>query len=159
MNVKVIIMRGCSGSGKSTYIKKYMSADDYVVSNDDYFLNDGVYVWDLSKINDAIDACVGAFIFALVDAVDEDLGTIWVDNTNTRPEAWNIYTQIARAMRVPVEFVEIRCDPKIAAKRTSHGTTELTCSQQYNNMIRNPIPPKYKTTIINYAEDTKEESN
>lgn len=152
-------MRGCSGSGKSTYVRGHMRADDCVVSNDAYFLKDGTYVWDLSKIGDAINFCIKEFIYALHEVMDDGTGTIWVDNTNTRPEAWRIYAQIAEAMEVPLEFIEIRCDPKVAAKRTAHGTTELTCSQQYNNMIRNPIPPKYKTTIINYAEDTKEESN
>lgn len=48
----MIIIRGASGSGKTTYSEKFVE-DGYVrVESDDFFMVDGIYKWDQSKLTD-----------------------------------------------------------------------------------------------------------
>lgn len=48
----MIIIRGASGSGKTTYSEKFVD-DGYVrVESDDFFMVDGIYKWDQNKLTE-----------------------------------------------------------------------------------------------------------
>jgi len=54
------IIRGCPGSGKSTFAKELVGGADYLVCEaDKFFINKdtGAYEWDPSKIKDAHEWC------------------------------------------------------------------------------------------------------
>ena len=56
MNNTLYIIRGIPGSGKSTLAKKLVGDDNYFEA-DMYFLQDGIYEFDITKIKDAHDWC------------------------------------------------------------------------------------------------------
>ncbi len=119
--MNVIILRGISGSGKSTWAKKeYPRAT--VASADHYFLQaDGSYVFDGAKLQEAHMACFQTFINALIrkDTV------VIVDNTNV--EVWEItpYSLAAQALGYAVELITFVCDPSVATARKQLVPPEL----------------------------------
>lgn len=94
----VIILRACSGAGKST-IADYIHnltilsrKEATICCADDYFTDEkGNYNWDGAKINAAHVWCQQKFNVALAELVD----TIIVSNTNTRESDVNHYHTIA----------------------------------------------------------------
>lgn len=111
--MKVIILRGISGAGKSTWAKKHYP-NAVIASADDYFLQeDGSYDYDLDQIDDAHEACYQIFVKALLSK--EPL--IVVDNSNVT--VWEIspYVMPARSFGYEVEVLTLRCDPEIAISR------------------------------------------
>lgn len=119
--MNVIILRGISGSGKSTWAKKeYPTAT--IASADHYFLQaDGSYLFDGAKLQDAHTACFRTFIDALIrkDAV------VIVDNTNV--ELWEItpYSLAAQAFGYTVQLITFVCDPDVAIARKQLMSAEL----------------------------------
>lgn len=114
---KVVIMVGCPGAGKSTYIKNnYPSA--FIASADHYFMQDGVYEFDRSKLGRAHEKCFTTFSDALEFAGEE---LIVVDNTNTTMKEINVYANPAKLMEYDVEIVIIKTSPRVGYKRNVHG--------------------------------------
>ena len=87
----VVIMRGLPGSGKSTYIRKHFDRAT-VCSADSYFLEEGEYVFDFSKIQQAHQACLERFILAL----ENNHGLVVLDNTNCARWEYANYITLAR---------------------------------------------------------------
>jgi predicted kinase len=105
MNI-LVVMQGASGSGKSTVaktIKAMLESLGHFVkicSTDEFFVVDGVYKFDPSKIV-AYHAANQAKCRGYLEAGD----CVIVDNTNT--QAWEAkpYVQMAQELGVPVFFV------------------------------------------------------
>ena len=103
MKKKVFIMRGISGSGKSTMVKKIVKEElkllteerktdieDLIEENlvvicsaDDFFMKNGNYEFDIEKISEAHDFCLRKYIDAIFGA---SIQIVFVDNTHT--ELW-----------------------------------------------------------------------
>ena len=100
---KVTIMRGLPGSGKSTFV-----ADNFpgatIASADYFFMVDGVYVFDGTKIVDAHQQCWGTFIRALFDGQKH----VVVDNTNMRAVEYINYILLAKKMGYGVEIICVK---------------------------------------------------
>lgn len=111
---RVIIFRGLPGSGKSTLAKKL---GGFVVSADDYFMVDGVYRFDPSKLGEAHIACMRNFLYAC----GVDMPLIAVDNTNTTLMELNPYRLVALAHGYEVEVHRVICNPEVAFKRGTHN--------------------------------------
>jgi predicted kinase len=125
---KVIILQGCSGSGKSTYAKNnYPNA--YVVSADNYFMKDGKYQFDPSQLDQAHGQCLRLFVGAC-----ENQQEIVVDNTNTSIAEIAPYYAIARAYGYDVELIWISTSPEIATKRNVHSVS-LKKNEMMSKMI------------------------
>jgi predicted kinase len=100
---KVVIMRGTSGAGKSTYVEKN-HADDVVVSADKFFIKEnGDYKFDFHKIGQAHAWCFGEFVKALQD----NAPVVVVDNTNIKKWEYNNYIETAKLAGYNVEIVEV----------------------------------------------------
>jgi predicted kinase len=114
---KVIIMRGISGAGKSTYIKKHFPSA-VICSADQYFIdaNSGNYNFDASKLRQAHNACKEKFKEALKN--QEPL--IVVDNTNTQLWEFQPYVQLAQTFGYDVEVIRLKVNPMLASKRNKH---------------------------------------
>ncbi len=127
---KVYILRGPSGAGKTTWVKK-IEAQVTVCSADHFFEEqitplehvDGVrigYNWDVAKLPEAHAACMTAFLQALM----EGHPVIAVDNTNSRKWMYHSYELAARLAGYEVEIIEVMPvtvdEMRLCAERTAH---------------------------------------
>jgi len=128
--VRVFILRGLSGSGKSALAKDIVEGDVITVcSADDY---PGLYDSDgnirFSKRDHAHDWCYARFCEAL------QRGESWVvvDNTNTTLMEMAPYRMEARRNHVPVEFIHVTSDAtdKELAENNRHNVPEHSIAAQ-----------------------------
>jgi len=143
----VDIMRGLPGSGKSFWAKVRMSQAKgvgVIVSADNYFMRDGVYTFNPSRITEAHDDCLGRFI----KAVDKGNDYITVDNTNIH--AWEIapYYRLAEHYGYSVQVVQVNTPLTTCMKRQTHGVPELTMGMMYANLQREVLPKYWKVYQI-----------
>jgi predicted kinase len=96
------ILRGLPGSGKST-MSGILIAN--VVSADFYFMKDGVYLFDKSKLNDAHKQCKEKFIYYVDRGHD-----VVVDNTNTKRWQYAWYKTYAEEHGYKVHILRIETD-------------------------------------------------
>lgn len=124
--MKVIILSGLPGSGKSTWWKKHypsamvVSADGFMreqakLKGFDY--DNGGEGFDRTILPAAHQNCFRRFLVAL----GAEFETIVVDNTNL--SAWEIapYMLAGESYGYSVEIVRIHCDAGKAASRNVHG--------------------------------------
>jgi len=105
---RAFIMRGVSGSGKST-IAEMLAADDdaMIFSTDQYFMVDGKYVFDPTKLKENHAKNLQAWI----DAVENELyATVVCDNTNTTDWELRLYRETAEDNGYQVIYVAIEPD-------------------------------------------------
>lgn len=114
--MKVTILSGVPGSGKSTIAAK-LREEAIVCSADDFFMVNGEYKFDITKLADAHGACLRKF----VHAIQAGYVHIVVDNTNTTSEEIIPYYAFAAAWGCDIELVTVQCDPEVAAARCLHG--------------------------------------
>lgn len=114
--MKIILIRGLPGSGKTTMAKEY-AAQGYVhCEADHYFERDGAYKFDGSKLGAAHDDCLRRTIEAL-----EQGRSVVVANTFSR--RWEIepYLRAAKRRGVPARIVEAK-----GTWQNVHGVSEET---------------------------------
>lgn len=113
--MKVIILRGISGSGKSTWVKNN-AANATVVSADNFFVQpDGSYVFDETKLQEAHRTCYAEFLAALERKDD----LVVVDNTNVTAWEMSPYIALAEVKGYTVEILTLHVDPEVAIARKS----------------------------------------
>lgn len=124
----VVINRGLPGSGKSTrarrrwaYHTEVRGHKSIVVSADDYFMQDGKYVFNGSKIRDAHAQCFSRFLDALLDGHD----LVIVDNTNTQVWEFENYIRVAKLAGYDIVIDETiakdSAEIEMWCKRCTHG--------------------------------------
>jgi predicted kinase len=131
--MKVIIMRGVPGSGKSRYVATKCQ-DAYVCSADKFFLStddEGQthYRFEPSKLSAAHDECFREFRFACLTQARE----IVVDNTNTRLFEMSPYVMLARSYGYALRIVHVVADPEECAKRNVHGVPLAAIKRMADN--------------------------
>jgi NEDD4-binding protein 2 len=138
MNRSVIILSGMSGSGKSHYARtRYPTAAR--ISADDFFLQEGKWAFDATKLAEAHAECFREFLRHLTN--DEEI--IVVDNTNT--EVWEIspYVLAARAFGIEAEIITLfvawnRID--VCATRNVHNVPARIIEMQFDKLIKRALP-------------------
>lgn len=110
--MKVTILRGISGAGKSTWIKKN-APNAFVVSADLFFMVDGEYKYDINKLEDAHRHTFKTFLEALADKKE----WIIVDNTNVHAWEYSPYVLAAGAYGYDVELLTFECSADVALSR------------------------------------------
>ncbi len=117
---KLIVMRGISGSGKSTYTRTHYP-DAQVFSADHEFIQpDGKYVFDPKKLGEAHLSCWRKTHEALMQGAP----CVVVDNTHTTMWEMSPYVQMGKALGYDVLIVRMDTDPALCAKRNVHGVPE-----------------------------------
>jgi predicted kinase len=116
MEKNVIILRGVSGSGKTTFASMLArhNSGAVVVTADDYFTDsDGVYNFDASKLGAAHSQCYNRFNDALYNPA---VNTVIVANTNTSPRDFKNYVDAAESYGATVTYVVLE---------NRHGNTDV----------------------------------
>lgn len=141
MEIKILV--GCSGSGKSTYIATHWP-EAKVVSSDHFFMVDGEYRFDPTKLGQSHGKCLRDFVEHVQEgvALKQDYVLV-VDNTNTTMQELAPYCAVAAAYGVPFEVVVLDVPPGVAAPRNTHGVPERGVERQYNRMqhMIKSLPP------------------
>lgn len=127
--MRVIIMRGIPGSGKSTHAKTHYPTAT-ICSADNYFMDNGVYRFNPTKLGEAHAMCMKQYL----DALNARAEWVVVDNTNIRVSEITPYTLVARAMGYDVEIVRYDCPAEIGAARNAHGVPLVACIRMQNAM-------------------------
>ena len=148
--MKVVILRGVSGAGKSRYAKQlideFSKKNGRIVSADLFFTDDkGNYKFDARKLADAHKECLIDFIEALREGV---FHTIVVDNTNTRATEIAPYYAIAEAYGAFPSIVTVLCPLEEALRRNIHGTPANILFNQYQRLLTEALPPWWKHEVI-----------
>ncbi len=126
-------MRGCAGSGKSTWIKNNLPKAT-VFSTDHYFMKDGVYQFDPKLLGTNHNLCLRDYTCALINKIPE----IVVDNTNVKVFEIAPFYRLAEAMGYAVKIVWIHCTWEVAAARNTHGVPPETVRQMSRSF--EPLP-------------------
>lgn len=135
------IMIGVPGSGKSTWGKKQTNAA--YCSADLFFMKNGSYNFDFTKLGAAHGSCFKAFEKAIEDKQD-----VIVDNTNTRLKEIRPYYDKAIQNGYQVNLVFVKCDPEIAAARNLHQVPKEKVLEMHQRIQSLKIPDDWKVNII-----------
>jgi len=136
--MRLIIIRGIPGSGKSTFAKKELPKADLIASADDGMMEGDKYVFNPAKLPAAHGACLRAVIEHLQDGLaqqelDRMSGInrnmpeplIVVDNTSTSVAEIAPYVAVGQAYGAEVVIMTLRIDPKVAGPRNTHGVPQV----------------------------------
>lgn len=138
----VIICRGLSGAGKSTRAKELqalytaLGISTVICSADDYFMKDGVYVFDRNLLGKAHAACQDKFR----KAVDNGINAVIVDNTNLTAKECRPYVIYGREKNynVSLETIPVTLDQlDELEKRNQHGVTKEILLRMYDRFDQN----------------------
>lgn len=166
----VIILRGISGSGKSTLARFLKSeAGDQrgeaaaflwqidcqtpiaTFSTDTYFMFDGVYRFEPSKLPYAHGKCLRDFTEALrVPPTPGLANTLIVDNTNCSIAEVAPYISLAGAYSHVLHIVTLVGDPNTCYKRGTHGVPFSNVLRQDMNLRKSLVdwPPWWAQQVF-----------
>jgi len=98
MNKKLYIVRGLPGSGKSTFALNLVGSDFLVCEADKYFMVDGEYKFDGSKLKEAHESCRNLVETYMKDSLvnDQFYREIAVSNTFTQEWEMQAYIDLAK---------------------------------------------------------------
>lgn len=136
--MKVVILRGISGSGKSSIAQKLIEGEPnhIICSADEYFMKEDpetgevTYDFDPSKLSRAHASCMDKFLRGLMEKVP----LIIVDNTNTERWEYGNYILAAHLADYDIEVQEIEITTieqlKQCVERNVHGTPGTVVATQ-----------------------------
>jgi predicted kinase len=144
---RVIIMSGVSGSGKSTYIRNNITPLPTVFSADDYFIKDGKYNFEPSKLGDAHATCFRHFMHACQIGI---CSPIVVDNTNLSAYEIAPYILGANAFDLVPEIITMDCrnSAEWYARRNTHNVPVETIRLQLKRLASRVLPPYWKNKVV-----------
>jgi predicted kinase len=136
--MKIKILQGVSGSGKSTWARKRQgligAGECVIVSADHYFEIGAEYKFDSSKLTQAHGHCFQRFL----DYVERKrYKEVIVDNTNTTQYEIAPYILGAAAFHeYDIEILRFTCPIEVCAKRNKHGVSLRTIQRQEENFLK-----------------------
>lgn len=148
--MKVYILRGLPGSGKSTWIENALDdsgVQPYVCSADHFHTGeDGVYRFDPKNIKKAHEECLRKFMLNLYGSDKPDF--LIVDNTNC--SAWEIspYYRLTELYGHEVKILTFWCSPELSMKRNTHNVPATTILSMYQRLLTEVLPPHWNHEII-----------
>lgn len=146
--MKVTILSGVPGSGKSTYVKTHIEGGS-IHSADHFFTTESGYQFEASKLGAAHAQCLRGFI----TACQSRYPTVVVDNTNTTTEEIAPYYSIAKAYGYEVELVTLLVDTPTALARGTHGVPEKNIDAMQRRIRDRRLPRFWDLTQTTLAWD------
>lgn len=143
--MKVKILCGVSGSGKSTYAK-LLGEKTLIFSADDFFYNGKEYKFDVSLLSKAHAWCLRKFVVNIIGYGYSVNTTIIVDNTNTTVAEIAPYAALALAYGHDLEIVILNISKENLTKvasRNIHGVPQNVVEGQFNRLelLKEQLPP------------------
>lgn len=121
MSLRLILMRGLPGSGKSHLAKQLAGEEGVVLSTDDFFMIDGVYRFDPVKLG----THHAANQRRAVECLESEVGVVVIDNTNIRLWEMRPYVKAALSHGYSVVFstptTPWAWNVSACARRNAHG--------------------------------------
>jgi predicted kinase len=140
---RLIIMRGISGSGKSTWARK--NHPDAVVCSADHFFLDartGVYAFNPAKLGEAHLDCWRKTL----EWIQANAPVIVVDNTNTQLWEMSPYVQMGNAFGYEVLIVRVDTPVDVAAARNTHGVPAAAVKSMADRFQK--VLPFWKEVVV-----------
>jgi predicted kinase len=149
--MKVYILRGISGAGKSTYARYLQKTEgEVLICSADAYMDDGNggYHFDSRRLEDAHKYCLRTFI----DGLQKRWPVIVLDNTNITWHEFRPYVVVAEAFDYEVEIVMITVDPEMAADRTRHDVPLKSLKSRFkalhDDLKRAAIPQRIHQRVV-----------
>lgn len=148
----MIIMRGASGSGKSTCAKAIgekliagkglpgLGVDGHmnavIVSADAFFTREGgEYVFNKDMLSLAHEQCLRMALLSMTNSyIHSTAVAVIVDNTNTTYEEVLVYSRVARALKKKVYIIDVESDYEKCVEMNVHGVPPETIIRQISNL-------------------------
>lgn len=127
----LIIIKGVSGSGKSSFAKLIAYPCCICTADDFFYDNNGNYNFDPTKLGYAHKACQNKFDDAVKDPV---ITNIVIANTNTKPSEYKYYVDQAESHGLQVTYVILE---KRHINENVHGVPENVLDRQDNTIRSN----------------------
>ena len=140
----IFILRGLSGAGKSTWVKKH-HPKAVVCSADHFFMKNGKYRFAASKLGKAHSFCLRKFLREL----NRKTKTIVVDNTNISLVEVAPYAALAQMFGVRFKIVNFKISVKKAARRNTHDVPESTIKDMKKRFDEVTLPPWWPVKTVN----------
>ena len=127
---KLILLRGLPGSGKSTFAKS-IAKPWQIFEADQFFINNGVYNFDITKIKDAHNSCKRRVHKALHPGMLRSLlyNTVVVSNTFTQDWEMKFYEIIGKKYGYRVHHVIL--------ENRHGGVNEHNCPEETIKIMKN----------------------
>ena len=121
---KLVVLRGTSGSGKTTKAKELAAGKDAVIcSADNFFMVDGHYKFDAKLLKKAHAQCFSE----AQEAINKRVSLVIIDNTNTQKWEYKKYEELGIAAGYEVEVIVVgsldKDQLKVYANRNKHGVS------------------------------------
>jgi predicted kinase len=166
-NKTLYILRGIPGSGKTTHAKRLAGTNGAVISADDYFMRDGEYCFDASKLGEAHAACFRRAVWTLLrteiahvtmsvrePSILEPVSSIVIDNTNILNIEVAPYVLLAQAYGWEHKIIAVHTEKSsvvaACAARNTHGVPVDVAVRMHELLIPQlaAAPPWWSTSIL-----------
>jgi predicted kinase len=129
-NRYVIIIRGTSGSGKSTFANLFADPKVICTADDFFYDNDGKYNFDPTKLGAAHGQCQNKFECALQDP---SIKLIIVANTNVKPSDYQYYLE--KANEYGVRIISVILEKRHEGQNV-HGVPDFVLQRQHDALSK-----------------------
>ena len=145
--VKLVILRGIPGSGKSHYAQEIredlaaavLSADDYPGL---YTEEDGKVAFHPELLGEAHGRCLRQAVYCL-----QNRNSAIIDNTNLSTEECAPYVALGLAYGASVEIHNVEAPVDVAFKRQTHGVPRDTHWSMYDRFVSFDPPYHWKKAV------------
>ena len=128
---KLYIVRGLPGSGKSTFAEALVGADFLVCEADKYFMVDGEYKFDGSKLKDAHEWCRNRVETYMKDSLINDQFYREIAVSNTFTQEWEMEPYFIMAERYNYRIHTVIVENRHGGENI-HGVPEDKLQQMKN---------------------------
>ena len=159
-----MIIRGLPGSGKTTMARRLLGLSDdpksavdvetfqrqhNLVCADDYFMRDGVYRFDPSKIGEAHNHCVREWTgLVTFRSPHSHEAPIIVHNTACSAIEVAPYWAVASAYKRKVLIVTLEQKVELCMSRQTHDVSPKTMGEMLNELVHAQLPPWWTNYVV-----------